>query len=297
MRTGLAISTIAHGGFIAWSVLVLVAKPFDRPPESFAVDTITADEFSKMTKGQKDATKKSDPKRLAEKITDTPKPIEDITQKVSDKKEIQPTNSEPPPPQAEAPKQEKPEKKVEKPPEPKIDPIAEALKKEEAKKPEKKAEAKPPQPKPSQNVKPQPKFDVNRIAALLDKRDPQRQATADVTENKDPNRGGNGNAPTLSQSALDALSARLRQCWNPPVGAVEADRVFVVLRVQFNRDGTVARPMEMIEGTPSAVGPAMVESAKRAVLQCQPFTMLRQENYDAWKDIELKFDPRDMFRG
>jgi colicin import membrane protein len=310
MRAGLTISTVAHGAFILWSVLVLVAKPFDnKVTEAAPVDIISADEFSKMTKGQKNA-KKPDPKPLVEKIADTPKPIEEVTHKVADKKEILPTSAEPPPPQAETPKPEKkaekpaeadtpkPEKKAEKPPEPKPDPIAEALKKDEAKKPEKKAEAKPPQPKPTPQAKPAPKFDPMRIAALIDKRDPQRQATTGAVLNNAPALGTqNGQSQTLSQSELDALRARLSQCWNPPVGALDAQRLIVVLRIVFNPDGTVARPPEMVEATPSPVGPAMVESAKRAVLQCQPYTMLRPETYNTWKDMELLFDPRDMFRG
>ena len=28
----------------------------------------------------------------------------------------------------------------------------------------------------------------------------------------------------------------------------------------------------------------------------QPYTMLRPEHYDIWKDIEFTFDPSDMFR-
>ena len=35
----------------------------------------------------------------------------------------------------------------------------------------------------------------------------------------------------------------------------------------------------------------------RAILTCQPFKMLRPANYELWKDIEITFDPRDMFRG
>jgi colicin import membrane protein len=38
------------------------------------------------------------------------------------------------------------------------------------------------------------------------------------------------------------------------------------------------------------------ESAKRAILQCQPYTMLRKETYNNWKDMELAFKPSDMFR-
>jgi colicin import membrane protein len=69
-----------------------------------------------------------------------------------------------------------------------------------------------------------------------------------------------------------------------------------VLRVLFNRDGSVSSAPVLVAGSPSPYGPAMAESAKRAILSCQPFTMLRPQNYDQWKDIEITFDPRDMFR-
>ncbi len=52
---------------------------------------------------------------------------------------------------------------------------------------------------------------------------------------------------------------------------------------------------DVIGGRPSAIGPAFAESARRAILQCQPYTMLRQETYDSWKDMELAFKPSDMF--
>jgi colicin import membrane protein len=39
------------------------------------------------------------------------------------------------------------------------------------------------------------------------------------------------------------------------------------------------------------------DSAVRAVFQGQPFTMLKPEHYETWKDIEVTFDPRDMIRG
>ena len=65
----------------------------------------------------------------------------------------------------------------------------------------------------------------------------------------------------------------------------------------FNQDGTVARPPDLVAATPSPLGPAMAESAKRAILRCQPFNMLKPEHYDQWKDIEITFDPHDMLRG
>ena len=47
--------------------------------------------------------------------------------------------------------------------------------------------------------------------------------------------------------------------------------------------------------TPLAI--AARESAARALYRGQPFDMLRPENYELWKDIEITFDPRDMIRG
>jgi len=64
-------------------------------------------------------------------------------------------------------------------------PIAEALKKDEAKKVEpKKAEAKPPAPTPPKKPpQPVPKFDPKQVAALLDKRVPQHVAATGDTLN------------------------------------------------------------------------------------------------------------------
>ena len=69
----------------------------------------------------------------------------------------------------------------------------------------------------------------------------------------------------------------------------------MVFRVMFKRDGTIARDPTLIEGTASQMGPPLGESAKRALLQCQPYTMLRPDTYDTWKDMEIKFDPIEMF--
>ena len=89
---------------------------------------------------------------------------------------------DPPKPVVENKPKEEPKPVEKKPEPPKVDPIAEALKKDDAKKPPPKAEAQaaPPQPpqKPKERV-----FDATKIAALLDKRDPTRQAvTGDDAE-------------------------------------------------------------------------------------------------------------------
>ena len=88
-----------------------------------------------------------------------------------------------------------------------------------------------------------------------------------------------------------------RSCWNPPAGAANGGQLKVVLRVLFKPDATVATPPQLVAATASSFGPAMAESAKRAILTCQPFTMLRADHYEQWKDIEITFDPREMFGG
>ena len=61
-----------------------------------------------------------------------------------------------------------------------------------------------------------------------------------------------------------------------------------------------ARRERRIVGTPSvltvgssALFRASRESALRAVMAAQPFTMLFPEHYEAWKEVEITFDPRE----
>ena len=149
---------------------------------------------------------------------------------------------------------------------------------------------------PKKPVHQQPKFDADKIAALLDKRDPQRQAATGAEINQTPGLGrANATAGHLSQSEIDAFRRRITDCWSPPVGLDSAQDLVVVFRVLFNPDGSVKRGPDVISGKPNAAGPAFAESARRAILQCQPYTMLRKETYDSWQDMELAFKPSDMF--
>jgi hypothetical protein len=69
------------------------------------------------------------------------------------------------------------------------------------------------------------------------------------------------------------------------------------IRIQLGRDGRLtAPPLVITHGTGKLFDTAR-DSAVRAVFRGQPFDMLKPEHYDTWKDIEVTFDPRDMFRG
>src|SRR5579884_2457914 len=294
MRPGLTISCIGHAAALALGLVAISAQPSQAPPvQSLPVQFISDKDFSQLTQGVKNAPKpKADtPKPLADKI-DAPKPVDHVAPKVADKPEIQTeTAAAKPQPKSEPKPADKPDKP--KTPDYKPDQIAQLLKKDAAKQPPKPQEK--PQDKPQRDA---PKFDANQVAALLDHREPRRQMAAAEALNDQPNLGAAaGAAAQLSQSEIDALRARISQCWNPPAGVEATSKLYVVLRVQFKPDGSLARDPVPVEGTPSALGPALAESGKRALLLCQPFTMLKPEHYEQWKDLELKFDPQELLGG
>ena len=295
MKTGLTISALVHAALLVWGLISFAARPLEaKPTDGLPVDIISDKEFSQMTKGVKNAPKDLPPAPLVEKIGDQ-KPVDDSSAKVTEKKDLDTAKNDAAPPPAPEPTPKPAEAKPDKKEPLKIDLIAETLKKEEAKK---KAEDRAKAKVAAEQQKKQPNFDPNRIAALLDKREPQRQAATGDSLNPVPSLGKSmGAASTLSQSEIDALRRRLVECWSPPVGAADGGNLKVVLRVLFKQDGSVATPPQVVAGTASSFGPALAESATRAILTCQPFTMFRPANYQLWKDIEITFDTREMFGG
>lgn len=317
MRKGLTISAIAHAALLGWGLIAFTSQPLNTPPaESMPIDIISSDQLSKITAGSKTG-KKENPKPLVEKIAEK-KPVDDTEAKVTEKKENvtaasqekpqheeKPVEKKPDPPKpVEQPKKEPPKeepKKAEKKPDPpKIDPIAKEIEKQQDKKPTptpkpKVAEVKPPPPKPKQERK----FDADKISALLDKRDIQRNAATGDTLNAMPSLGtSKGTAAQISQSELDALRARLAQLWSPPAGNERPEELIVRIRVQFTPDGRIQGAPGLMTSAHSGSPryQAAAASAIRALFQGQPFTMLRRETYEQWKDMEITFDPREMFR-
>jgi outer membrane biosynthesis protein TonB len=281
-RTASAISTGLHAAVLLWALLSFSSSPFKvTPAESLPVDLVSEKEFSQLTKGIKKAPKPVEkPKPVVEKI-DTPKPQpEDLKAKITEKKEVKATAQKEPEPPAET----------------KPDPIAKQIK-EEQKQEVAKQEPLPPRRPPIPH-KQQPKFSADKIAALLDQRDPQRNSITGADLNSAPTLGtALGNASQLSQSELDALRARLMALWNPPVGIKDPEELVIRIRIRLSRDGRLtAPPVVLSHGTGTLFNTAR-DSAVRAVFRGQPFDMLKPEHYDTWKDIEVTFDPRDMFHG
>lgn len=101
-------------------------------------------------------------------------------------------------------------------------------------------------------------------------------------------------AEPMTIAEIDALRQQIHRCWNPPVGARDADELVVQVRVLLNADGSVeAIPDAEAQG----FGPfydAVADSARRAVLSCQPYD-LTASKYEFWRDLRVTLDARELF--
>jgi hypothetical protein len=311
MRAGLTISAVGHLAVLVWCFVTLPSTKIEST-ESVPVDMISDAELSQIMAGAKTAPKADAPKPVVDKVAAETNPVKDPTPKVSDKPEIQASAEAAPPPEPKPPEikppEPKPEKAEAKPEkiEPPVDEIAEALKRDEAKK---KAEAKKLEDaKKKEEAKKrleakkreqQQKFDTAQIdsrLALLDKRAPQRQAATGANLNQTASLGGDvATGPTLSENEVAALIDRLTGCWDVPVGVRNARDLSVIVHIQFKRDGSLQSDPVVVNRSTLPVFQVAAEAAVRAVQRCAPFTFMPVAKYEAWKEIEVTFDPKKMF--
>lgn len=298
----LVASVALHVLVIGWGLVSFSSKAFESTEiEAVPVEFVTDDQLSKITAGIKSG-KKENPKPLVEKVAEA-KPMDDAVGKITEKKPIVTDAAPDPVKPAEKPVEKKPDppkpvtenkpkdepKPIEKKPDPpKVDPIAEALKKEEVKKPAPKAEAKAAPPPPIK--KREYKYDTETIAALVDKRDPARQAFTGETLNSNAAVGtAKGTAPMMSASYLSALVGKIHDCWQRDGGGFDEDEVKIPITLTFKVDGTLAAtPLIEIEPR-NPRERAIFEGARRAIIACQPYTMLPQARYAEWKTLPFLF--------
>src|SRR5664279_582561 len=223
------------------------------PEESLPVDVISSDQLAKVMAGMKSG-KKENPNPLVEKVAEA-KPVYDAVGKITEKAPVVTDTAPPPQPKpADKPVEKKPDppkpvaeskpkeepKPIEKKPDPpKVDPIAEALKKEEKKPPPKPPvqAAKPPEP-----AKPKAErvFDQSKIAALLDKRDPTRQAVTGDALNSNAALGlAQGKAADNSASWVGMFTEQVKRCWKKPDSGIDTQVVLAEFDVKLKKDGSL----------------------------------------------------------
>jgi outer membrane biosynthesis protein TonB len=303
----LVASALLHVVVIGWGLVSFSSRVFESvPEESLPVDIISSDQLAHVVAGMKTG-KKENPKPLVEKVAEA-KPVEDTVGKITEKPPVvtdtapppQPKpvekpvekTPEPPKPVAETKPKEEPKPVEKKPEPPAVDPIAEALKKEEKKL--------PPKPQAQAAVTPQPQkpkertFDQSKIAALLDKRDPVRQATTGDTLNSNAALGlAKGRSADNSATWGTMFQSQVERCWKKPYGGIESQNPEAAFTIRLKRDGTL-EGMPVPEGSPATPYLRVYqESALRAIIECQPYN-LPPAYFDEWKYFTPVFTERKI---
>jgi hypothetical protein len=103
-------------------------------------------------------------------------------------------------------------------------------------------------------------------------------------------------AANITEDQKTAFKAHLRKCWKLP-GSVTSATTRVVLRVYLRRDGKLGAEPVLIEASASRDGPVVMQTAIRALKECQPYGFLPADKYGEWKILDLSFTPRDMAGG
>jgi len=298
-------SVALHVLVLGWAMLSFSTKALEMPAEdSVAVDVIEAKDLSKVMAGMKTG-KKENPKPLVEKVAEA-KPVDDTVGKIAEKAPVVTETAPPPQPKVEEKPVEKkpdPPKVVEKPKEepkqvekkpdpPKVDPIGETIKKEEKKPPPKPVQAaKPPEPAKQRIV--ERHFDQTQIAALLDKRDPSRQAVTGDTLNSNAALGlAKGTAANNSATWGAMFRQQVLRCWKQPYGSIEATRIEVEYNIKLKRDGSLEAMPVAVTSPTSPFQRVFLESGLRAIIECAPYR-LPPQFFAEWQAFIPVFDNRD----
>lgn len=302
-------SVALHVVVLGWVMLSFSTKALElNPDDSVAVDVVSDDQLAKVMAGMKTGNKEN-PKPLVEKVAEA-KPVDDAVGKITEKAPVVTETAPPPAPKVEEKPVEKkpdPPKVVEKPkeepkqepkptekkPDPvKPDPIAEALKKEEKKPPPKPVQAaKPPEP-PKQRIV-ERHFDKNQIAALLDKRDPSRQAVTGDTLNSNAALGlAKGAAANNSATWGAMFRQQVLRCWKQPNGGIEAARIEVEYNIKLKKDGGLEAMPVAVTSPATPFQRVFLESGLRAIIECAPYK-LPPQFFAEWQAFIPVFDNRD----
>lgn len=234
-------------------------------------------------------------------------------------KEPTPVTDEPPPMPKSA-EQPKPVKSEEPKPKPAERSKIEEVKPKEAPKPMKKAEvadkkappkpAKAPEKKPQVDKKektekkPEAETDGGEFSSVLKNLMGDEAPPAPDSVPRDSARQApqlTAPAPLgsqMSMSEMDALRSQLAECWAIIPGAREAENLYVDIEVTVAADKHVvdARVTDQLRYNSDSFFRAAADSALRALRSpdCTPLK-LPDGKYDQWKNMTVRFDPKDMF--
>jgi outer membrane biosynthesis protein TonB len=297
MLRGFAISTILHAS-------VLAAAMLSWPQEASDCDK-AIDKLRRENPGIRTI---EIVMQLPECATSTDLPIdfEDVglVSNVSELRKAPEPDAAPPvaEPEAEAPPEPPPEETPSAPedevivPDPRAKP--EPAAKPEPKKPE------PKKPEPLIKKAPAPKKDddlaflddVDRV--LKDKRKTAPRAAQTASDrpalgNADRDREGAGDRSANTASLAAYVRKELRSFWTDVADLPAEDQIEVTVRFYLNRDGTLAKPPELVKPASRPVGRKGI-AVDRALGATRKFfaerrLSLPEDDYDKWQQIDVDF--------
>ena len=332
-KTGLVFSSVLHGTLLAFILFGFATAPrFDDAAESIPVETITQSQFNQIMKGERDARPAKPPEQPpAPKplVAATPTPRAEPA-KADPPPELKHLDETPPvpepPPRPEPPAPVPPPKpEAAKAPPPPPEPVdAEVIKPKPVvdNKPPPTPPEPPARPKAAEKPKePTPeKPPVDNLAKLVEKTKTEDQqkppartmdltaiakiigATKSAPEQKTASATPQGlptqNAPRMSPSLSAALDGWLTdaylRCWSAPPTMPEGDVYVPILKVSYNPDGSLQGQPVLVNPPSDRAWTAYAESARRAVLKCNPLHVPPQYAmyYEQWRSKSVHFDPR-----
>jgi outer membrane biosynthesis protein TonB len=295
MRAGFAISFVGHAAALVAVLYFAGVNPLDSAPaEAITVDIVTPNDMAQATAESPPPPKTELPEfpDLTIKIA----PATAAAQQPEQKAGAEPLKQQAPPPkqQAEPPKQ--------------------PVERQQARQPQAQPQKPPPRETAERNTgqamaaltpgAPQPAAAPTPFSQPNADRAPT--SFADVfgmpITLPDGRLGGGFDSLAYDQAKIassdtTAFREHLKSCSTLPSSLSPADNIKIVLRVAFTRDGKLAGDPTLVEASASAKGPALMESAIKALRACQPYTMLPADKYDEWKIIDMPFTPQDMRHG
>ncbi len=93
----------------------------------------------------------------------------------------------------------------------------------------------------------------------------------------------------LTSSEIAEFKAHLSQCWVPAAGIASTSGTSLLIRVTLDQRGSLATEPEPTRAPVSLSGPVLLESAMRALQQCQPYDFLPAAKYQQWRVLDLGF--------
>ncbi|MGH6882245.1 hypothetical protein [Hypericibacter sp.] len=100
----------------------------------------------------------------------------------------------------------------------------------------------------------------------------------------------------ITVGEVEAMRQQLMQCWTLPKELWGRPDLMVTIHATYNADGSLAHA-EIVDRSRMESDPYYRTAALRAynaVELCSPLQQMPAAKYEQWKNVTLKFDPKEM---